>query len=112
VLFVSVDDDSGLPAAREMLLQLGATDASFVVKGDLEAFKKEMSPNWPGMIPATFLFDHSGKVRYFWGGPVFDTDVDPILKRFLAGEKIDGEASFALAPGAKADPMQPSTKGP
>jgi hypothetical protein len=52
------------------------------------------------MLPATFLFDGEGKRRFFWGGPVLDTDVVPLLRRYLAGEHIDGEANFALAPGA------------
>jgi hypothetical protein len=52
------------------------------------------------MLPATFLFDSTGKLRYFWGGPVLENDVAPLLRRYLAGEHIDGEANFALAPGA------------
>ena len=64
------------------------------------AFKAAMAPRWPGMLPATFLFDRSGKVRYFWGGPVLETEIVPLLRRYLAGEHVDGMSNFALAPGA------------
>lgn len=109
VLLVSVDGDDGLPAAVEMLMALHAPSPSFVVKGSLETFKKELNPRWAGMIPATFLFDEKAKLHYFWGGPVFENDVVPILKRYLAGENVDGEANFALAPGAT-DPEASKTQ--
>lgn len=102
VLLVSVDDDEALPMAAEMLTALGAAGPSFVVAGPLEAFKRAMNPRWPGMLPATFLFDSSGKLRYFWGGSVYENEIVPLLRRYLAGENIDGEANFALAPGATA----------
>jgi len=45
-------------------------------------------------------FDPAGKLRYFWGGPVMEEELVPLLRRYLAGENVDGEANFALAPGA------------
>lgn len=102
VLLVSVDDDEGLPKAAEMLQAFGAAGPSFVVSGSLEAFKQAMDPRWPGMLPATFLFDSAGKLHYFWGGSVYENEIVPLLRRYLAGENIDGEANFALAPGATA----------
>jgi cytochrome c biogenesis protein CcmG/thiol:disulfide interchange protein DsbE len=100
LMLVSVDEESGLPKAAEMLRSFGAPPPNFVVDEPLEAFKAGIDPRWPGMLPATFLFDASGKLRYFWGGPVNEDDVKPLLERYLAGEHIDGESNFALAPGA------------
>jgi cytochrome c biogenesis protein CcmG/thiol:disulfide interchange protein DsbE len=100
LMLVSVDEESGLPAAREMLLAFGAPEPNFVVDQPLEEFKPALNPKWPGMLPATFLYDPSGKLRYFWGGPVREDEIVPLLRRYLAGEHIDGEANFALAPGA------------
>ncbi len=100
LMLVSVDEESGLPKAAEMLRSFGAPPPNFVVDEPLEAFKAAIDPRWPGMLPATFLFDSSGKLRYFWGGPVSEDDVKPLVERYLAGEHIDGESNFALLPGA------------
>jgi cytochrome c biogenesis protein CcmG/thiol:disulfide interchange protein DsbE len=100
VLLVSVDEPEAEPRAVEMLRQFGAEPPAFVVDGPLEAFKLGLHPRWPGMLPATFLFDTTGKVRYFWGGPVMEKELVPILDGYLRGEPIDGEATFGLAPGA------------
>jgi thiol-disulfide isomerase/thioredoxin len=102
LFLVSVDEESGLPKAAEMLRGFGAPGPNFVVDEPLGVFKAAMNPKWPGMLPATFLFDPSGKLRYFWGGPVNEDEITPLLRRYLAGEHIDGEANFALAPGAVA----------
>ncbi|HVW28188.1 MAG TPA: TlpA disulfide reductase family protein [Polyangiaceae bacterium] len=100
LMLVSVDEESALPRAAEMLRTFGAPSPSFVVDEPLEAFKAAIDPRWPGMLPATFLFDASGKLRYFWGGPANEDDIVPLLKRYLSGEHIDGESNFTLAPGA------------
>jgi thiol-disulfide isomerase/thioredoxin len=100
VLLVSVDEPSSEPEAAEMLRGFNAPAPAFVVDQPLDAFKAAINPRWPGMLPATFLFDPAGKLHYFWGGPVLEGEIVPLLRRYLAGEHIDGEADFALAPGA------------
>jgi hypothetical protein len=52
------------------------------------------------MLPASFLFDAAGKVRYFWGGEAYDAELVPIVEGLLEGKPIDGETRFDLAPGA------------
>ncbi len=100
IWFVSVDEPETRAAAASMLRELGAPLPSYIVQGPLGAFKSAMNPRWPGMLPATFLFDPTGKLRFFFGGPVLETEITSLLRRYLAGEHIDGEANFALAPGA------------
>lgn len=100
VVLVSVDEPETQPAAMEMLLGFKATLPSYVADEPLDTFKPGLNPRWPGMLPATFLFDHDGKLRYFWGGPVNEGDIVPLLRKYLAGDAIDGEATFGLAPGA------------
>jgi thiol-disulfide isomerase/thioredoxin len=100
VALVSVDEQSSEPDAAEMLRSMGAPPPNFIVDEPLSQFKAEMNPKWPGMLPATFLFDTAGKLHYFWGGPMLEGEIVPLLRRYLAGENIDGEADFALAPGA------------
>jgi thiol-disulfide isomerase/thioredoxin len=104
LFLVSADEPSGEPAARKMLDDYGAKGPRYVVSGSIGDFKTAIDPRWPGMLPATFLFDTTGKLRYFWGGPVFENEITPLLERYLSGEHIDGEADFALAPGAVTGP--------
>jgi thiol-disulfide isomerase/thioredoxin len=100
VMLVSVDDDvESRAAAAERLKEFGETEPSYVVDESLTAFKAAMHPSWPGMLPATFLFDSTAKVHYFWGGPVMENELVPLVRRYLAGENIDGMADFALIHG-------------
>lgn len=99
VFFVSVDDGEHAPDAARLLRDSGISHGTYIVGGSLEAFKAAIHPRWPGMIPATFLFDGAGKMRYFWGGPVYESDILPVVDGFLAGRNIDGEADLTIAPG-------------
>lgn len=99
VFLVSVDDPDGRRAAGEMLRGFGAPSPSFAADGPLEAFKTALDPRWTGVLPASFLYDHAGKLRYFWAGTVYENEITPLLRRYLAGEHVDGESNFALAPG-------------
>jgi hypothetical protein len=56
------------------------------------------------MIPVSFLFDATGKLRYFWPGEVYEKELVPIVEGFVAGRHIDGTANFGLAPGATQGP--------
>lgn len=104
VWLVSVDEPENRGTAAQKLKEFGETETSFVVEEPLEAFKAAMHPLWPGMLPATFLFDASAKVHYFWGGPAAESEVVPLLRRYFAGENIDGHSDFALIKGQGAPP--------
>ena len=99
LMLVSADHPDDWQRAAEVLRELGAPRPSYVILEPLERFKPALSARWPGMIPATFLFDARAQLRYFWGGPVFDHELLPLLDRYLAGETIDGESVVGLAPG-------------
>jgi len=106
VMMVSVDESEDRPKAAQMLEGFGETNTAFVVDEPLADFKPAMHPLWPGMLPATFLFDASAKVHYFWGGPVAEKELTPLIKQYLAGENIDGHSDFALIQGGS----RPSTE--
>jgi len=98
-LLVSVDEPEERPQAEAFLRDNKVILESYIAARPLEAFKRALNPRWPGMLPATFLFDGSGKLRYFWGGPAYENEILPIIEGLLAGKAIDGEATFGLAPG-------------
>lgn len=99
VWFVSVDEPSVMPDVVSFLKDQGAPLPSFIADGELEPFKHALSPRWRGTLPATFLYDASGKLRYFWGAQVFEHELLPIIDGFLAGKNIDGAANFKVKVG-------------
>ena len=100
VWLVSVDDPDGFGAARTLLETLHVELPSFGAAPPLQAFKLALNPKWPGMIPVSFLFDETGKLRYFWAGEVYEKELVPVVEGFLAGKHIDGVSDFGTAPGA------------
>jgi len=104
VTIVSVDEAEAAPVAAEFARLRGEPMPIRVAQPPLGAFKQALSPRWPGMVPATFLFDGTGRLRYFWGGPVFENEILPVVEGLLAGKDIDGEARFDLLPGKEERP--------
>ena len=104
VLLVSVDEPDDRARAKGFLADNAIHLTSYLASRPLGPFKAGLNPRWPGMLPASFLFDGAGKLRYFWGGEAFEGEIVPIVEGLLAGKNIDGEARFDLAPGQTSDP--------
>lgn len=98
VVLVSVDEPADRPKAEAFLKERSVALTSYLAERPLGAFKQGMNPRWPGMLPASFLFDANGILRYYWGGEAFEEEVLPVLEAFAAGKPIDGESSPLLAP--------------
>lgn len=97
---VAMDEPDAVPAAKALLDELHVTLPAYAAGPTLPAFKLALNPRWPGMIPASFLIDATGTLRYFWAGEVYEKELLPIVDGFLAGKQIDGTADFGNAPGA------------
>jgi thiol-disulfide isomerase/thioredoxin len=98
VLLVSVDEPEQKAEIGSFLKEKKIALKSYVAAPPLSAFKEGMNPRWPGMLPASFLFDDKAKLRYFWGGEAFESEVVPIVEGLLAGKPIDGESRFDIGP--------------
>jgi thiol-disulfide isomerase/thioredoxin len=99
VVLVTMDEPGDAEKAQAFLTERQLGLGSFIAARPLGSFKLELNPRWPGMIPAMFLYDAEGKLRYFWGGPAYEDEILPIIDGFVAGKHIDGEANFTLSPG-------------
>jgi len=99
VVLVSADEPEDAPKAESFLKANQISVPSYLAARPLGPFKLGMNPRWPGMLPATFLFDSAAKLRYFWGGPVYEHEIDAVIQRLLDGSLVDGEADFTTAPG-------------
>jgi thiol-disulfide isomerase/thioredoxin len=94
--FVSGDEPLGYDAALKLMHDIGGPSPTMVVApGTMGKFKRAMSPNWRGGIPAMFLFDTTGKLRHLWEGPILEHEITPVLQAFLSGEAVDGETRTA-----------------
>jgi peroxiredoxin len=99
VVFVSVDEPETYGAAVDFATTRGIAPPIVVAERPLGPFKRALSPKWPGMLPATFLIDGDGRLRYFWGGPVYEEELLPIVGDFLDGKEVDGYAKVPLQRG-------------
>jgi thiol-disulfide isomerase/thioredoxin len=99
VVLVSVDDPKDEAKAASFLEDNGITLKSYLVAENLGDFKLAINPRWPGMLPASFLFDAQGRLVHFWGGEAFEQEIVSVVDAFLAGRAIESETRFGLAPG-------------
>lgn len=99
VMFVSMDEPESVPIAVEFAENNGLALPIFVAKGPFVEFKQALHARWPGMLPATFLFDSNGNLKHFWGGPVYEHELLPILERVLNGQEVEIETRLGVSPG-------------
>ena len=107
VVFVSVDEPETHAAAQAFAAEHGVRGQLLVAARPLGPFKQALNTEWPGMLPATFLFDRAAVLRHFWGGPVFENEVLPVIDAFLAGKAVDGQTMPSLSPGIDLRPASP-----
>lgn len=99
VLLVSLDEEADRAKAEFFLEEEAITLPSFLAARPLGPFKQGMAPRWPGMLPASFLFDASGTRRYFFGGEAFEEEVVPVIDAFVQGTLEESESKYLTAPG-------------
>jgi thiol-disulfide isomerase/thioredoxin len=99
IVLVSVDEPKDEAKALAFLKDNAITLKSYLVEGSVADFKEGINPNWPGMLPASFLFDRSAKLVHFWGGEAFENEIVPVVESFLAGRPVEAETRYGLAPG-------------
>lgn len=84
VMFVSTDFEDQLPAVRKFLAAQGVEQVSYIKKtGDDMGFIDGLHPAWSGALPASLVFDASGRLRAFWEGAAdyqkFESEVSKVL---------------------------------
>jgi thiol-disulfide isomerase/thioredoxin len=98
VILVSLDEPGDHDKAIAFLKDRGVKLPLYFAERPLGAFKQGMNPRWPGMLPASFLFDETGRLRYFWGGEAFEEEIRPVLNALIDGKPIEGESNAKVAP--------------
>lgn len=87
LVLVSADWDEQLPAAKEFLAQHGVDFPTWQKTGDDMKFINTLSPRWGGALPATFLYDAKGELRYFRQSKATYALLEDELLKVLGGEK-------------------------
>jgi thiol-disulfide isomerase/thioredoxin len=100
LVFVSADEPQDFAKVVALAREWDVALPAFALApGTLGNFKRALSPDWRGGIPATFLIDPQGKLRHLWEGPILEEEIAPIVERFLQGEAVDGVTRTAAEPG-------------
>jgi thiol-disulfide isomerase/thioredoxin len=85
LVLVSADFDDAVPQARRFLQAQGVDFPSFLKTGDDMRFINGLNPDWSGALPATLVYDGSGRLRGFWEGRAsftrFEREVLDVLAR-------------------------------
>ena len=68
VVLVSTDFDEQLPEVRRFLARHGVADTSYLKRGGDQEFIDTLDPAWSGALPATLVYDASGRRVAFWEG--------------------------------------------
>jgi len=68
LMLVSADFDDQLGAARAFLAANDVDFPTYLKTGDDMEFIDSIDPGWTGALPATFVYDETGRLRTFWEG--------------------------------------------
>ena len=82
-MFVSADFTSQRSEAAKLLTEKGASHPSFFRRGKDQPFIEALHPKWNGTIPATFVFDRSGRRLRFWQGSLSEQELIRALDALL-----------------------------
>ncbi|HXK58470.1 MAG TPA: TlpA disulfide reductase family protein [Acidobacteriota bacterium] len=79
---VSMDEPEDAAKAREYL-ETHKSDFPAYIRGfkDFDAFSSALDPDWKGAIPATFIFDQSGKRVFSHEGKVTYKQLKKVISR-------------------------------
>jgi thiol-disulfide isomerase/thioredoxin len=81
LILVSADFPDQRPKVMQFLARQGVGFKTFLKAENDMAFINALDPRWSGALPATFLYDRSGKLRDFWEG---ETDYKVLVTKVRA----------------------------
>ncbi len=84
VVAISMDEPESVPAIERFLRSQNAQFGSYRHDfRDFAALVDSINPQWGGGIPATFLYDHEGKLARSWQGPTSFEEFEHALRQLL-----------------------------
>ena len=101
IWLVSVDEPYAFPVDRVVLASMHIDLPNMTAAPPIVIFQSALNPKWAGAIPASFLFDATGKLRHFWTGEVPENELVPLVEGLLAGRSSLGASHAGNAPEAR-----------
>lgn len=83
LVLVSSDFPEQWPAAKRFLAAHGVSGVSDVKHEADAAFIDALAPRWTGALPATFVFDGSGRLAAFWEGARDEAHIAAVVDSVL-----------------------------
>jgi thiol-disulfide isomerase/thioredoxin len=84
-ILVSADDTDQVAAVKKFLADEGVDFPAYIKAEKDQAFIDGLYKQWSGALPATFIFDGTGKLHDFWEGNatfnVFEQKVVEVLEK-------------------------------
>jgi thiol-disulfide isomerase/thioredoxin len=68
VMYVSADFDDQVAEIRKFLSDQGVAEPGYLKDEADMAFIDGLDPRWSGALPATFVYDRTGKLVRYWEG--------------------------------------------
>ncbi len=68
LMLVSTDFDDQIATVRRFLATHAVDETTFIKTGDDNTFINALHADWSGALPATLVFDRSGRLTDFWEG--------------------------------------------
>lgn len=68
LMLVSTDFDDQIVSVRKFLSTQSVNETTYIKMGDDNSFINAIHPKWSGALPATFVYDRSGRLTDFWEG--------------------------------------------
>ncbi len=87
LLLISADAAADLPDAQRFLAELGVSFLTYNKHEKDETFINSLESRWTGALPATFIFDPEGKLRYFWEGEASAELLESRIKEVLPDKR-------------------------
>lgn len=86
LLLISADFDDQQAPARAFLRSQGVTDTSWIKNENDQEFIDAIHPKWSGALPATLVFDRSGRLSEFWEGGADSARFEAAVRKALTPE--------------------------
>ena len=83
LMLVSADFPDQEPAIRKFLAEQGVTDSIYLKTGGDMEFINTLDSAWTGTLPATFVYDRSGRLVEFWEGKADEARFRNAMSRAL-----------------------------
>lgn len=83
IIFISADFENQTDNVLAFLKEQGVDFPTYLKSGKDMAFINTIDPNWSGALPATWIFDSSGKKRHYWEGKASHKTIEAKLRDVL-----------------------------